>query len=127
VVSAAARWFAMVPWHAYVRVDDNDRKRLADSPLERIFEEPAPLVSGYQLITDLMVDRMIFDLCCAVYVDDELVRIPPGLLSIKSDTLGRPREIVIQTPTGMDDIDITDAPKIITWGWHPRKAGGVSP
>lgn len=127
VVSAAARWFAMVPWHAYVRVDDNDRQRRSDSRLEQLFEEPAALVSGYQLINDLMVDRMIFDLCCAVYVDDELVRIPPSLLRIKSDRLGRPREVIIETPAGMDDLDITDAPKIITWGWHPNKAGGVSP
>jgi len=127
VVSFAARELAMVPWHAYQRVDDTDRRRRASSPAENILSRPAPHVDGYQLMQALAVDFMIYDLCVAVLADGELTRIPPGLISIKSDHLGRVTTIKIKTPHGQEDVDITDAPKIATWGWHPSKAGGVSP
>jgi phage portal protein BeeE len=127
VVGFAARQFAMVAWHAYQRVDDTDRQRLASSPLEKALSHPEPHVSGYQLRAGLATDLMVFDMCCAVLVDDEIVRVPPSLLSVKSDYLGRVRQILIKTPTGLNDIDITEAPKIMTWGWHPTGAGGVSP
>lgn len=126
VVSFAARQIASVPWHAFQRVDDTDRQRRQQSPAERLMGRPAPLVTGYQLIRDLATDYMIYDLCCAVLADGELVRIPPSMISIKSDMLGRPREVWILTGNGNEDIEITDAPKVMTWGWHADKSGGVS-
>ncbi|WNM27545.1 phage portal protein [Demequina capsici] len=127
VVGFAAREFAMVPWHAYQRVDDNDRVRRSQSPAEQILVKPENLVDGYMLLTALATDAMIFDQFMAVLIDDELVRIPPSMINIKSDAFGRPRQIIIMMPQGLDDLDVTDVPKVVGWGWHPTKAGGVSP
>lgn len=127
VVSFAAREIGQIPWHAYQRISDGDRKRLKDSPVERLLGKPAKLQHGYQLIRDLVVDGMLYDMFCAVLIDDELVRIPAGLISITSDWLGRPTEIWIRGPRRQDDIEITDFPKAMSWGWNPDKAGGVSP
>jgi len=126
VVDFAARQFASVSWHLYQRKGDNDRIRMSNSKAEAIFADPSPHVTGFMLFHSLAVDVMIYDICCAVLMDDELVRIPPGLLKVKSDGLGRVTGIWVTT--GQDDgIEITDAPKIATWGWHPTNAGGISP
>lgn len=127
VVGFAARQFASVPWHCYERVNDNDRQRHADSLAENIMGRPEPLITGYQLWNTLATDRLIYDICLAILVNNELVRIPPHLIRIKSNHWGQPVEVWLETPAGMDDIEVTHAPKILTWGWHSSKAGGVSP
>ena len=128
VVGFAARNFATIPWHAYQRADDNDRRRQASSPAERIFEEPRPLMTGYQFWETMITDRLVYDFCLAIYVHGEgLTRIPPSLVRIKSDHFGVARQIVLVMPEGQDELDVTDAPKIVSWGWHATKAGGVSP
>lgn len=129
VVGFAARAIAAIPFHAYRRIGDHDRARMASSPVERILRGPdkAGLVSGYHLLEVLTIDRMLYDIALAVLIDDELVRVPPRLIRVASDFLGRPRQVKIKTPQGMDDIDVTAAPKILMFGWHADRAGGVSP
>lgn len=128
VVGFAARQFASIPWHAYQRVDDNDRRRASSSPAERIMAVPRPLLSGYQFWETMIIDRLIYDLSLAIYVPgDGLTRIPPSLVRVKSDFYGTPRAIVLVTPEGNDELDITDVPKILSFGWHATKAGGVTP
>lgn len=127
VVSYVARQVGAIPWHAFQRVSDTDRKRLANSPAEKIMSHPSPMTSGYNLWERLTIDKLIYDICLAVYVDGELVRIPPSMVRIKSDAVGRPREVLIETPRGMPDLDVTEVPKILTWGWSATGAGGVSP
>ena len=127
VVGFAARQFASVPWHLYHRVDDNDRRRITDSPASDIMAEPSPNVTGYMFWSSMITDRLLYDVCLAVLMDGELVRIPPAMIHIKSDLLGRPTAVIIQTPPNMDNFDVTDAPKILSWGWHSSKSGGVSP
>src|SRR5690625_6520073 len=73
VVSFIARQVASIPWHAYQRVDDTDRRRIATSPAERILEKPATLVTGYRLLRDLVTDLLISDHACAILTDGELV------------------------------------------------------
>lgn len=132
VVSFAARQVASVPWHEYERVNDTDRKRQAGGPVESVLSSPAPLQDGFMFWNAMATDLMIYDLCCAILVTnngrDELIRIPPGLIVVESDKIGRAERMLIK-PTGStdDEVDITDAPKIATWGWHPTGAGGVSP
>lgn len=130
VVGFAARQFALVPWHAYQRVGDTDRRRMSGSPAEQLLGNPLGngLMSGYQLWTALVTDLMLHDLCLAIYSEtDGLVRIPPALVRVKSDHWGTPRGIVLVAPQGQEDLDVTLAPKIVTWGWHAHKAGGVTP
>lgn len=130
VVGFAARQFASIPWHAYQRIDDTDRERRSDSPAEQILQDPMlnGLLSGFQFFETLITDRLIYDFCLAIYVpDDGLIRIPPSLVQIKSDHFGLPRQILLTAPAGEKDIDVTEVPKIMSWGWHATKAGGVTP
>lgn len=127
VVSFAARQFASVPWHCFERVTDNDRQRRADSRAESIMGNPEPMISGFNFWNSMATDRMLYDICLAILVNDQLVRIPPNLIRLVSNHFGQPVEVWVATPKGMDDIDVTDVPKILTWGWHSNKAGGVSP
>jgi len=127
VVGFAARQIGSVPWQAFQRIDDNDRRRVSDSTAETVFERPSRFRTGYNLFETLAIDAMIYDLFCAVLIDGELVRIPPKRIAIASDWLGRATKITLLTPADMDDIDITDAPMMISWGWSASSAGGVSP
>ena len=130
VVGFAARQFASIPWHAYQRIDDQDRKRRSDSPAERLMEDPLSngLLSGYQFWETMAIDRMLYDLCLAIYVPgDGLIRIPPALVRVASDRFGTPRQLFLAGAGDDDDLDITDVPKIVSWGYHPTKAGGITP
>lgn len=127
VVGFAAKQFAQIPWHAYQEVQDNDRQRRRNSPAEKIMREPFPLLSGFNFWSTMVTDRLLYDACLAVLTDDGLIRVPPRRIIIRSDEFGLPRQILMAAPAGMDDVDVTNAPKIATWGWHADKAGGVSP
>lgn len=127
VVTFAARQIGAIPWHAYLRVSNNDRVRVETSPAELKMRRPSKFVSGFKLWHDIAVDKMVFDLFCVLNINGDLVRIPPRLLELKADFLGQVLQIILHTPAGEDDIDLTDAPMAISWGWHPNGGGGVSP
>lgn len=133
VVGYAARQVASIPWHGYTRVSDTDRQRDARGRSEKLLNAPAPRITGFKLWRDIATDAMIYDLFCVLYLQgtggspDRLIRIPPRLLTIKSDFLGQVTQIILTTPAGTPDVDLTDAPMAISWGWHPTAAGGVSP
>lgn len=135
VVGYAARQFASVSWHAYKRVSDTDRHRMQKSEAERKLRQPSKYRSGYNMMETLMVDRLMYDRWCLLYMPASrggrnparLLRVPPRLLDIQSNWLGEVTGIYILNPTaGEPDIDITDAPMAISWGWHSQNAGGVS-
>lgn len=127
VVGFVADQISQLPWHAYVRVNDTDRKRLSSSRAESLLREPSPLTSGPAQRTNLLIDWMLWDRYCAIFDGKHLVRIPPRRWTVKSDWLGRPCQILLLTPQGDPDIDITDAPLVADWGWGDIAAGGVSP
>jgi phage portal protein BeeE len=127
VVTFAARQIGSIPWHAYQRVSDTDRRRVQSSPAETKLNRPARFVSGYKLWTDVAVDALIYDLFCVLNLDGTPVRIPPRLLELKSDFLGQVIKVILRTPPGEDDVDLTDAPLALSFGWHPNGGSGVSP
>lgn len=127
VVAYIAQQIAQLPWHVYQRVSDTDRQRLKDSALDALLTAPSPMVSGYELIRDLVVDACLYDRFCAILDGDRLVRLSPKRWTIKADWLGRVTNVILRTPSGFDDIDITDAPLVIGWGWSDLDAGGISP
>lgn len=133
VVGYAARQIASIPWHGYMRVSDTDRQRAARGRAEKLLNAPARRITGFKLWRDVATDAMIYDLFCVMFLEgvngnpDTLIRIPPRLLTIKSDFLGQVTQIILATPAGTPDVDLTDAPLAISWGWHPTAAGGVSP
>jgi phage portal protein BeeE len=133
VVSFAARQIGAMPWHAYRRVSDTDRQRLQKSPAERMLGNPSRFVTGFKLWRDIATDAMIYDLFCVMYLEgsngrrDTLIRIPPRLLEIKSDFLGQVRQIILHPGEGQDNVDLTDAPIALSFGWHPNGGSGVSP
>jgi phage portal protein BeeE len=126
VVSFAARQVGAMPWHAYQRVSDTDRKRNQSSPAERALNSPSRFHSGFKLWRDVATDAMLFDLFCVLNMDGVPVRIPPRLLEIKSDFLGQVVKVILRPP-GEDGVDITDVPMALSFGWHPHGSAGVSP
>lgn len=125
VVSFAARAIAAVPWHAFDRVGDTDRQRQAGGRVEETLNKPSPTVSGYMLLRDLVVDLMMYDRCCAVLTTDgEIVRVPPRLLEVGSDFLGRVNKLHLSTPT--QPVDLLTLPVFYTAGWNAMEAYGTS-
>lgn len=133
VVSFIARQAGHIPWHAYVRVSDTDRQRAQGSAAEQMLNRPSKFRSGYNLWRDLITDALIYDMFCVVYFAEtatkpkRLLRIPPGLLTIRSNFIGETEQIILRTPAGFDNVDLTDAPMAISWGWSPAGGTGVSP
>lgn len=127
VVTFAARQIGAIPWHAYLRVSDTDRQRQRESPAEKKLHRPGPLSTGFKLWHDVAVDKLVFDMFCVLNLDGNLVRIPPRLLELRSDFLGQVKQVLLHTPAGQDNIDLTDAPMALSYGWHPNGGSGVSP
>lgn len=135
VVGFAARHFAAVPWHAHRRVGDNDRPRLSNSPAEKIMNAPAPFRSGYSFWETAMIDYLLYDRWCVMFWQatqpderDTLVRIPPKLLRVESNAIGVVKRVIMTNPqAGEQDVDLTNAPIAIGWGWSDGAAGGTSP
>lgn len=129
VVSYVARETAQLPWHAYERRGDSDRVRVRDSAVERLFREPSRFQTGYRLLRDLVTDLLLYDRCLAVGDIDsgQLLRIPARHWRVKgSGELGGVK--ILYRPSGeYDEVDITDAPMMVTWGWADTGLGGISP
>lgn len=134
VVGFAARHFAAVPWHAHRRVSDTDRPRVSNSPAEKLMNSPAKFRSGYSFWETALIDYLLYDRWCVMYwqgsdgARDSLVRIPPKLLQVKSNAIGVVTQVVMTNPVpGEPDVDLTNAPIAIGWGWADSAAGGTSP
>lgn len=133
VVSFIARQVGSIPWHAYVRVNDTDRRRAQGSPAEQLLNRASRFRSGYNLWRDVVTDALLYDMFCVVYFAPtggrpaRLVRIPPKLIELKSNFLGEVEQVILHTPAGQENVDLTDAPMAISWGWSADGGAGVSP
>lgn len=128
VVEFAARQIAQLPWHAFERVADGDRRRARDSLVEQLLGEPGGHLTGYQLIEFLVIDMMLYDRCAVLYseADRRLVRLPPRTWRFKKDWLGQVTAVYVVTPAGHPDIDISEAPVALCFGWNDSGVGGTS-
>lgn len=127
VVDFAARNIASVPWHAYLRASDTDRRRFADSPAEQLLRKPAPFLTGFRLWKSVATDAMLYDAWCVLYAGGRLIRLSPRLLDVRVDFLGQVVEIWLKSPSGGDSVDLTDAPLAYGAGWSPVGGIGVPP
>ncbi len=123
VVSFAAEKISAVPLHVYQRISDTDRER--DTTSEELLRNPAPFVTGIRLINDLIIDWMLYDRFLLILLDGRLVRIPAGLIDVKSDFLGGLTSLKVRTGDGL--IDVTDSVCAYDAGWAGDDEGGVSP
>lgn len=126
VVEFVGDQVAQLPWHAYRRVSDTDRVRVQGSRAEQSLRAPGPFVTGAMLFRDLVIDMLMTDRFCAVVTGQQIVRLPPSTWTVRSDWLGRVTSVALLVPGGRE-IDLTDAPLIIGWGWSEHAAGGISP
>ncbi len=127
VVGFIAEQISQLPWHAFERVSDTDRQRVQGSRAEQLLRHPAPLIGGAALLEAMVIDWMLWDRYAAIVDGDQIIRLPPRLWTIKSDAIGRPVKVLLLTPPDQPDIDLTEAPLIIDWGWSDIAAGGISP
>lgn len=126
VVEFAARNVASVPWKAYVRVSDDDRQRVADSPAEITLRHPRPRLTHYGLMFRLTVDSMIYDRWCVMLMPDgTLQRVPPRLLVLTSDGLDDVTRVGVSLAGGV--VDITNLPLALGTGWSACDGDGISP
>lgn len=127
VVGYAARQVGAVSLHLMVREGEHKRVRDSGSLAERVWRRPAGAIGGQTMSSVLqsyVIDRMLSDVSCIIYVRETLVRIPPQRLQISADFLGRVTAIHMVPDEG-DPIDITGAPKAFGFGWSAGGAGGV--
>lgn len=127
VVGYAARQVGAVSLHLMLKDAENARKRDSDSKAERVWRRPAGTIGGQtmsSILQSYVVDRMLSDVSCLLYVNDTLVRIPPQRLQISADFLGRVTKIEVIPDEG-EPLDITAAPKAFGFGWSANGAGGV--
>ena len=123
VVSFAAEKISAVPLHVYQRVSDTDRQRLHDA--EQAFENGQAFVTAPRLIFNIVVDLMLYDRWMILLVDDHLVRVPAGLIDVKSDFLGGLTALRVRTSEGL--VDVTESVCAYDAGWAGDDEGGVSP
>lgn len=125
VVDFVATKISAVPLHVYVRVSDTDRQRDRDGKAETLLRSPSPFVSGVSLMHDLIVDWMLYDRFLLIRDGDELVRVPAGLINVKTDFLGGITQLLVRSPDGL--VDVTDADIAYSQGWSGDSGGGISP
>lgn len=126
-VGYIASHVASLPLHLYRRHADSDRRRVTVGPAAELLGHPSLLMSTFMLLRDLSTDRLVYDRALAVVAGGELVRIPPSLFRIDSDAFGNARRLVLIGENAGEEVDVTDAPRILLYGWHAYRAGGVSP
>lgn len=135
VVTFAAEQIASIPWHCYIRVADNDRRRAADSTAEKLLNAPQRMVTGFAFWRDIVVDYMLSDRWAFVATGKELLRIPPQMIDIRATPHGYVTAIYIADGEGGwmrntnsgEVINWVDGPLCIGWGWTGAGVGGVSP
>lgn len=125
VVGFGAEKTSAVPMHVYLRIDENDRKRDSNGPAEKLLRKPRPFITGSRLFHDLMVDWMMYDRWLIWLVDNQLLRIPPGLIDVEVDFLGGITALKIQTENGKEDI--TGEHVAFDAGWSIDSGKGISP
>lgn len=135
VVSFAAEQIASIPWHCYIRVDDNDRRRAQGSKAEAMLNAPSKMVTGFMFWRDIVVDYMLNDVWAFVATGTELLRIPPAMLDVRCTALGVVTAVYISDGQGGfmrhkttgEVINWVDGPLCMGWGWSGGSVGGISP
>lgn len=132
VVSFAAKHVAALPWKIYERVDDDNRVRAHDSLAEQLLRYPhrEARVTSFNLLNRITTDLMLYDIfCVALLVNEDneyyLQRIPPRLLTIKSDALGNITRVLVNLAQG--PVDLSAEKLAISTGWSANTGNGVSP
>lgn len=131
VVSFIARNVAALPWKVYIRAGDNDRQRVSDSPAEQILHNPQPWITGYEFVRNLVIDKLLYDRYCALWVPGEfgLHRIPPRLVVTRSDmAIDEPTEVQINLNGRL--LFLSENPNVavaLGLGWSEWDAMGESP
>ena len=123
VISFAAEKISAVPLHIYQRISDTDRQRNKDA--ESILSSPAPFVTGIRLINDIVVDLMLYDRFLLLLLDEKLIRVPAGLIDVKSDFLGGLTALRVRSAEGI--VDVTESVCAYDAGWGGDEEGGISP
>lgn len=132
VVSFLARNLAQLGLHAYRRVADNDRRRLADHPIASLLAQPNPRTTGYRWIRALVSDMAIYDAAVSVKLRGEggvplgLRRIPPTRVEPLGSDWTEPDRLRIHGSAGHLDLDPDQV--LYIHGYNPDDARtGCSP
>jgi len=133
VVDFLARNIGQLALHTFRRVDETDRAREREHPFARLMARPNPHTTGYRLFFSLVADRGIYDRALWVKSvnsktgDDELIRIPPRMWTIKDDESWlNPKTFVVKGSRGKFTLDIEQV--VYFRGYNPEdERYGLSP
>lgn len=135
VLSFVARNVAHLGLKAYERTSDADRRRLHDDPLAKLFRQPNPDMTGFELMEGLASDLGLYDIAYWLVTESpntpsgwEIRPIPPSWVqSRESDSAFSVKSYVVVTPGGAQTrIPASDV--LVFHGWNPGKPkDGSSP
>lgn len=125
VVGFIARNIASVPWKAFERMDDDDRRRVSMSPAEVAFRRPRRFSSGFSMIYRLTVDRCLYDRAAVALIDGVPRRLPARSLVIESNHLDEIEFVGVNV--GDRTVDMTSLPLAVMTGWDAWSGDGISP
>lgn len=130
VVSFLARNIAQLGLHLYQRNGDNDRERVTDHELARLFRRPNPWTTRYRMINGLIHDLAIYDVAywSKTKVDNKtrgLVRMPPQMVAPKGDNWLTPEYFEVRGRNGTKEIAADQM--VYFRGYGGTEDAGVSP
>lgn len=135
VVSFMARNIAQLGLHTFERVNEDDRRRNRDSVTARVLRRPNADTTGYELITSLVGDLMLYDTAYWLVMRDakspagwEIRRIPVPWVTPKSGDAFSYATYSVHAPGGIEAVDIPAENFIVFHGWDPTsERDGVTP
>lgn len=133
VVTFLARNIAQLGLHTYRRVDENERERVRDHPLARLFRRPNSDTTTFELIFGLVCDKALYDRAYWLIGTDNsngdptLTRIPPSRVfeHVTTDPLGRIDTFRVRSPLGDKIVDLPASRVLYFPGWSPVSATGL--
>lgn len=123
VVDYIARAIAVLPWRVYrLDTEDGGRERLADDPAELLLRHPDPKrgVTGYSLVRNLVTDQLVHGRALLVLLDGVPTRVPPELVTVERDALGRLDAVYVHVcddPDSNEPIKVSDGPFALVEDW----------
>lgn len=124
VVNFMAETVSSLPWRAYL-ASDGGRERLYDSRAETLVRSPSRFQAQQDLVSAMCLDYLLYGTSVVVLMDGELVRVPPPIVTLVTDVLGR--VVGVRVASGAESIELDPLPVALMTGWNPDGSGVVAP
>lgn len=133
VVTFLARNIAQLGVHSFRRIDEDQRERLRDHPIAKLFARPNGDSTTFELIFGLVCDKALYERAYWLIGTDgatdspTLTRIPPSRVieHVTDDPLGRIDIFRVRSAQGDKIVDMPAGRVLYFPGWNPTSAVGI--